>query len=134
MKTTGFLRAVPVLRSFDETKAKEFYLDYLGFEMDWEHRFEAGMPLYMSVSRDGLTLHISEHHGDATPGGAVFVETEGLHALHQELREKSYGMLRPDIEDAPWNAWCMEVVDPFGNKLRFSETKPDAERMRASAG
>jgi len=40
-----------VLRSFDEAKAREFYVDFLGFTVDWEHRFEPGMPLYMQVSR-----------------------------------------------------------------------------------
>jgi hypothetical protein len=30
-----FLRAIPILRIFDETKAREFYLGYLGFEVDF---------------------------------------------------------------------------------------------------
>ena len=30
---------IPVLRIFDEAKAKEFYLGFLGFTMDWDHRF-----------------------------------------------------------------------------------------------
>jgi hypothetical protein len=29
----------PVLRCFDEAKTREFYLDFLGFKVDWEHRF-----------------------------------------------------------------------------------------------
>ena len=32
-------RAVPVLRIFDVPKAKAFYVDLLGFRIDWEHRF-----------------------------------------------------------------------------------------------
>lgn len=31
---------VPVLRSFDETRAREFYIDYLHFSVEWEHRFD----------------------------------------------------------------------------------------------
>ncbi|WHZ16958.1 MAG: Glyoxalase family protein [Nitrospira sp.] len=58
---------IPILRIFDEAKAKEFHLDFLGFTLDWEHRFEAGLPLYMQVSRDGCILHLSEHHGDGSP-------------------------------------------------------------------
>ena len=122
---TEFAETVPILRSFDEVKAKEFYVDFLGFRVDWEHRFEPGMPLYMQISRNGLTLHISEHYGDATPGAAVFVETTGLREFHAELTAKRYKFLRPGIENAPWNAWCMEVLDPFGNKIRFSERKPE---------
>jgi catechol 2,3-dioxygenase-like lactoylglutathione lyase family enzyme len=37
---------------FDETKAREFYVEFLGFKVDWEHRFEPGTPLYMQLSQD----------------------------------------------------------------------------------
>ena len=36
--------AVPVFRIFDESKAKEFYVNWLGFKVDWEHRFEPDLP------------------------------------------------------------------------------------------
>ncbi len=62
----------PVLRIFDYQKAVEFYVNWLGFKIDWEHVFEEGMPIYMQVSRDNITLHLSEHAGDATPGSKVF--------------------------------------------------------------
>ncbi len=118
-----FDKTVPVLRSFDETRAREFYLEYLGFAVDWEHRFEADLPLYMQVSRGGLILHLSEHHGDATPGSTVFVEMTGLREFHAEISSRGYRFLRPGIEDAPWDAWLMQVTDPFGNRIRFSEPK-----------
>ena len=35
-----FHPVVPILRSFDEGKAREFYVDWLGFRIDWEHRFD----------------------------------------------------------------------------------------------
>lgn len=113
--------AVPILRIFDVAKAKEFYVGFLGFNVDWEHRFEDGMPLYMQVSRDGLTLHLSEHHGDCCPGSTVFVRATGLGPYHREITAKGYPYLRPGIEAAPWGGRCMEVIDPFGNRLRFSE-------------
>ena len=119
-----FSQTIPILRSFDEGKAKEFYVGYLGFRVDWEHRFEPGLPLYMQVSRAGCTLHISEHHGDATPGSAVFVEMTGVEAFHAEVTAKQYAFLRPALEDVPWNARCMTVTDPFGNRIRFNERKP----------
>ena len=36
---------IPVLRIFDLALAKAFYVDWLGFRVDWEHRFEPGMPV-----------------------------------------------------------------------------------------
>ena len=123
--TIRFERTVPIFRIFSEEKAKEFYLGFLGFQLDWEHRFEPGMPLYMQVSRAGLVLHLSEHHGDGSPGSTLFVETTGLDALHAEVTARNYKYLRPGIEEAPWGARVMTVIDPFSNRIRFSERKPD---------
>jgi hypothetical protein len=52
------LQVIPILRIFSVEKAREFYLDYAGFRVDWEHRFDPTAPLYMQVSRDGLVLHL----------------------------------------------------------------------------
>jgi len=117
--------ATPILRIFDVAKAKAFYVDLLGFRIDWEHRFEPGYPLYMQVSRDGVRLHLSEHHGDGTPGSVVFVEITGLDAYHAELQAKGS---RAEIEPGPnANMRVLNLWDPFGGRLRFAETKARAE-------
>ena len=115
------LQTIPILRIFDVTKAREFYEDFLGFRVDWEHRFDADAPLYMQISRDGCVLHLTEHHGDCCPGSTVFVRMTGLEAFHQEITAKRYGYMRPGMEVAHWNAKLMQVTDPFGNRLRFNE-------------
>ena len=114
-------QVIPILRIFSVEKAKEFYLDFLGFTWDWEHRSGDNFPLYAQVSRSGIVLHLSEHHGDATPGGAVLISMKGIDAYHRELTAKDYRYCKPGIEEMPWNARVMQIVDPFGNKLRFSE-------------
>jgi catechol 2,3-dioxygenase-like lactoylglutathione lyase family enzyme len=114
-------QTVPLLRIFDIARAREFYLDYLGFQLDWEHRFEPEAPVYMQVSRAGCVLHLTEHHGDCTPGSTVFLRVTGLERFHAEITAKGYRSLRPGIETAPWGARVMEVADPFGNRLRFNE-------------
>ncbi|HZP19255.1 MAG TPA: glyoxalase superfamily protein [Bauldia sp.] len=118
------LRTIPILRSFDETKAREFYLGFLGFTVDWEHRFEADLPLYMQVSREGVFLHISEHHGDATPGSHVRVDIGGIVRLHDELIAKNYKNGRPGLVRPEWGGTEFSVVDPAGNRITFAE--PDA--------
>ncbi len=120
MRTT-FGRVVPILRTFDIGKAREFYIDYLGFTIDWEHRFEPKLPLYMQVSRGGLELHLSEHHGDGSPGVRVRIETKGVEDLAKELAGRDYGYLRPCLERAPWGELALELIDPFGNRLTFYE-------------
>lgn len=115
-----FSAAVPILRIFSVAKAKEFYLDFLGFTLDWEHRFSEDLPLYAQVSRSGLTLHLSEHHGDSSPGSAVFIPTDDIDALHRELSAKQYRYARPGVEKVDWGKE-LNITDPFGNRLRFCE-------------
>ena len=115
-----FVRAIPILRIFDEAKAREFYVDYLGFTVDWEHRYEPELPLYLQVSRSGLVLHLSEHHGDGTPGSVIFCEMTGIRAFHAELTAKRYRYYRPGLHRES-DAEEFSVQDGFGNGLRFCE-------------
>jgi len=115
------LQTIPILRIFSVEKAREFYVGYLGFTVDWEHRFDEVAPIYMQISRAGLTLHLSEHHGDCCPGSTVFVRVTGLDEFHQEITAKGYGYLCPGVEKTFYGSKCMEVIDPFGNRIRFDE-------------
>jgi hypothetical protein len=85
-----FQSVIPIFRVFDINKAAEFYLEYLGFKVNWDHRFDDNAPLYQQVSRGGLVLHLSEHHGDGSPGVHVRVAMKGLVAYHTELQAKAY--------------------------------------------
>jgi uncharacterized glyoxalase superfamily protein PhnB len=116
----GFGHTTPILRIFDEAKAKEVYIDFLGFSVDWEHRFEEGLPIYMQISKDGCIIHLSEHHGDCSPGAAMRIETNELEVFQQELLARAYKYARPGIEEMPWGSRDMSVTDPFGNRLTFT--------------
>ncbi len=108
---------IPILRSFSEAEARAFYIDWLGFEVVFEHRFGPEFPLYLAVRRGACELHISGHHGDATPGSALRIEVDDLDALHAELGARDYPNLRPGIEEMPWGFREMRLTDPFGNRL-----------------
>jgi uncharacterized glyoxalase superfamily protein PhnB len=116
----SFVKTTPIVRIFDEMKAKDFYVGFLGFSVDWEHRFASGMPLYMQVSKDGCVLHLSEHHGDCCPGAAMRIETNELDGFHTALAAKDYPNARPGIEETPWGSRDLSVTDPFGNRLIFT--------------
>lgn len=118
----SFHQAIPILRIFEVAKAREFYCDFLNFVVTMEQRHEPDLPLYMAIKRDGLELHLSEHHGDASPGSTVFVWMVGVRALHAELVSKQYGYGRPGIVRQPWGDQ-MEVHDPFGNRIRFCQKR-----------
>ena len=115
---------IPILRSFDEVKAREFYVDFLGFRVDWEHRFEDGLPLYMQLSKGNCIIHVSEHHGDFSPGAALRIEVGELDEFHEHLNGKQYQNARPGIAEQPWGR-DMSVSDPFGNRLIFCELNDD---------
>jgi len=114
-------QTIPVIRIFDEDKAKDFYLGFLGMNLDWEHRFEEGYPVYMQVSRENLVFHLSEHSGDCTPGSKVFVNTDELESLFNEIISKNYKYNKPEITTAPWGSRVFDVTDPFSNKILFNE-------------
>ncbi|GGO81484.1 glyoxalase [Marinobacterium nitratireducens] len=118
-------QTIPVFRIFDETRAREFYLGFLGMQVDWEHRFDDQAPLYMQVSRGELVLHLSEHHGDGTPGSRLFVNVDDLDGLFRNVGARNYRYSRPAIERAPWGDRCFEVTDPFANRILFNEVRPD---------
>lgn len=123
METFTTKAPIPVLRIFDEAKAREFYIDFLGFHVDWEHRFEENFPLYLQISRGACVIHLSEHYGEGCPGAVIRVETEGLDGYRKLLKEKEYKYAKPGIEDTPWGLREMRAVDPFGNRLIFFERK-----------
>ncbi|KAK6364504.1 hypothetical protein LTS17_012127 [Exophiala oligosperma] len=105
-----FHSVIPILRIFDVSKAEEFYRDYLGFKTDWDHR-------------GGLVLHLSEHHGDGSPGVHVRIDMTGISEFHAELKTKNYRYMKPGLDDqnSPSGRREMTVIDPFGNQLTFVE-------------
>jgi catechol 2,3-dioxygenase-like lactoylglutathione lyase family enzyme len=121
-----FGAVTPILRMFDIAKAREFYVGFLGFAVDFEHRFEPDLPLYLQVSRGECRLHLSEHHGDCAPGAGIRIAIEGIDAFHAELSSKQYGYARPGIESTPWGAREMRVTDPFANRLIFVDAPAES--------
>ncbi|HEX5458921.1 MAG TPA: glyoxalase superfamily protein [Steroidobacteraceae bacterium] len=120
-ETVTLGRVIPILRIFNLAKADEFYLEYLGFKVDWDHRFDDEAPLYRQISRGDLVLHLSEHHGDGSPGIHLRVMMRGVDAFHKELISKKYRYMRPGLEKTPWKTLETGVIDPFGNSIRFCE-------------
>ena len=125
--TIEFKRAVPIFRIFSLEKAREFYVDFLGFTVDWEARFEPDSPVYMQMSRGELLVHLSEHHGDSTPGSHAYVITTGVRYLHRELNDKNYRHNRPGLQQQEWGMLEVTVTDPFNNRITFGEPTEKSE-------
>jgi hypothetical protein len=101
-----FNSVIPVLRIFNIAKADEFYLGFLGFNVDWDHRVDPIAPLCRQISRGNLILHLSEHHGDGSPGIHIRVMMDGAEAFQREISSKDYPYMKP--ETMPWE--CLRRV------------------------
>lgn len=117
-------RIKPIFRIFDYKKAIEFYIIWLGFEIKNEHTFGENFPLYLQISLGDIEIHLSEHHGDCSPGAKVIIENfPAIKDFHTKLLQKDYKYNKPQIE--PYfnpDLLSFEVTDPFNNKITFTGT------------
>lgn len=110
----------PILRSFDEARARAFYIDFLGFDLVFQHRFDPGAPLYLGLRKGDCAIHLSEHYGDGTPGSAVRIPVDDVVAYAAALRAKGHRNARPgEPEEMPWGSREITINDPAGNRLTF---------------
>jgi hypothetical protein len=122
--TFQFASSIPVLRMLDEAKARAFYLDYLGYEVDWEHRFSPqipGSPLYMQISHGDSVLHLNGHTDKDAPTSEVRISVKRLEAYCEFFRAKAAGSEKPEVVDPRYTGrkTDMNIYDPFGNLLVF---------------
>lgn len=115
-------RVFPQLRMTDWKRSRDFYERGLGFTVDWTHQFEPGFPVFAQLTRDGLSLFLTEHSGDCKVGGAAYFVVDDVDQLYREINAQG---IRPHEAptDTEWNTREMTVVDPDGNRLRFSNQK-----------
>ncbi len=116
---TKFEPPIPILRSFDEKATKDFYIDFLGFEIEFEHRLEPSTPLYFGVRKGDCVLHISEHYGDSAPGASIRITVEDVRAYCKILNDKGYMYARPGVQRQSWGEDEMPISDPSGNRIIF---------------
>lgn len=115
-------RVIPALRMTQYQRSKDYYVDRLGFVVDWEHRFEPGFPVFMSLTRDGMQLYLTEHTGDCQAGGLVHFVIEDVTSWFEEFRAKGARIGEPPNNDLGF--MNMTILDPDGNQLRFMEPSP----------
>lgn len=108
---------VPFLQVRDAQKSCVFYCDVLGFEKDWEYQPEPNLPGFISISRNGIRLFLTEHPESAF-GVLVYCYIEDVDQLYQNLiAQKVEFEWAPT--DTPWHTREMQLQDLDGNKLRF---------------
>lgn len=110
---------IPQLRITSADRSLAFYVDGLGFSVDWTHQFEHGFPLFMQLTRQGQTIFLTEHTGDCQVGGAVYFKVPDVEEFATFIMARGVnGFERPAI--TPWGTREMLLTDPDGNRLRFA--------------
>ena len=101
-------RGEPVLRIIDETEARSFYGDFLGFEIGWAYKID-GKPVYMGLAMgEHIQLHLTE-------------SPNNVDRYCADLRARDPNF-EPVLEDKPHGKREFRVVDPFGNRLKFASS------------
>src|SRR5688572_27559934 len=101
----------PILRVANLAASLTYYVDVLGFKIDWH---DPGV--IASVSRDHVSIFLCE--GDQGHAGAwVWIGVSDLDALHTDIQQLG-AIIRVPPTNYPW-ALEMHVEDPDGNVLRF---------------
>lgn len=115
-------KAIPVLRITDEPKAREFYSEFLGFTIGWDHRFGDGFPIYMGLTLgEDIEIHLTEHAGDADPGGACYLQIDDVGTYYNDLKTRDPAFSE-EIHDQPWGTRELRIIDPFGNRIKFASS------------
>jgi predicted enzyme related to lactoylglutathione lyase len=103
--------STPVFRVQSLEASLEFYINVLGFKVDWQER-----RVFASVSRDGCTIYLAQL--DQGNGGAwAWIGVDDADRLLEELQAKGAKVRHPPT-NYTW-AYEMQIEDPDGNVLRI---------------
>jgi len=108
---------VPTFRIRDYELAKKFYVEGLGFHVDFEHRSLPGLPVFAQVSRDGMRLYLTQHQGDCGGPGLAYLYVPDVDAWQRELLARGVLADAPP-QNQPWGNRELQLTDPDGNRLR----------------
>jgi hypothetical protein len=125
---------VPVLGIGSYNEAVAHYVDWLGFNLDWEWREAPGRPVIMAISRDGVSLMLNEHPSSPA-ASALTVKVTDIEGFAREWNARRPDAVTVAIE-APYDIPSIFLRDPFGNSLDFqqpvSTEEEEARTVRAS--
>lgn len=111
-------KVIPAFRITDYKRSKVFYVEGMGFQIDWEHRFEPDFPVFVQITKDEMTIYLTEHTGDCETGGLIHLFVPDVDQWYDELKHKDILISEPPNENLE-GLRMMTVIDPDGNQLRI---------------
>ncbi|GAB3674248.1 hypothetical protein GCM10027594_35410 [Hymenobacter agri] len=113
----------PVFQMTDYPQTLAFYVDWLGFSIDWEDGPATDGARYLQISRSSIVLHLTTARHESCAGSRAIAEFSGLLAFHRLLQQKQSGFPMPELQKTSWHDRVMqlELFDPAGNCLVLAE-------------
>ncbi len=108
--------AIPVLLIIDLEKSLSFYIDILGFELDWTWRDTDGTT-FQQISQGRVRLYLKQVQAISVPG-CLYLYVDDVDRWHQRLLQKNQPVdTLPSAK--PWGNREMCLSDPDGNKVHI---------------
>ena len=122
MQSAEMKDVIPILDVRDLEAALRFYVEGLGFQVDF--RYEEDPNNYAGVRRGGVYLHMQWQHEDEFRKGTagrlrVRIVVDDPDDLFEEYRAKGVLDERAKVRDTPWGTREFGLRDPDGNGLTF---------------
>ena len=112
---------IPILNVADLARSLTFYLDVLGFRIDWKGQQMA------SVSRDGKAIMLCQG-GQGMPGTWVWIGMGDIEGLYADLKSRGVTIVQEPTNY--WWAYEFRIADPDGHVLRLgSDAREDLPKI-----
>lgn len=115
----------------DVDRAKDFYVNQLGFVADHDHTVKEGLRfVQLTPEGSGCSIAIGEGITEMAPGTmqGIMMVVDDVRAVKQELEEK--GVEMSDIDEQQWGTFTY-FTDPDGNAWTLQELpyKRDSSKL-----
>lgn len=114
---TKYLSSTPILIVNDPVKARNFYVDKLGFEVS----FEWGKPInYLGIKRNDVEIHLnaSSNSPKEAGKGIISIFTDEVDNLYKNFLEKNVE-ITIEPADREYGLRDFGIKDPDGNIIYF---------------
>jgi hypothetical protein len=119
MDTPRITEIVPVFGITSYAGAVAHYVDWLGFNLDWEWREAPDRPVIMAISRDGVSLMLNEHPSSSSASSLTLKVTD-IDAFAEEWNGRRPNSVKV-VVGPPYDIPSIYVTDPFGNYMDFQQ-------------
>lgn len=109
-------KAVPILPTDDLTKARQFYVEGLGFEVTWEHVDDDGHSGLLGIARGAMEITLDCPMSGHGREACVSLHVGDVDAYYNEWKGRNVPMLRAP-KDEEWGSRTFDLLDPSGNTI-----------------